>query len=463
MSSTTRIRADALFDGHRVVQDPLIEIRGERIVGVTCGAQRRDRSRPAVDYEARFAMPGLVDSHVHTSGYRGGLPAGNPHSAAKDFVRLCLLNGVTTLRDVGNSMDTIHYLKRWLEDGAGPRLYASGPLLDGAVPTWSFTRSVTTPEAAELAIRRLKLEAVDFVKIYQSMTPAVFGHLIKRAHAASLKVAFHSGEVSAYAGAAHGVDSLEHAINLVDCDHQQQPSRVPHGANAAIRHLLSWANVVPADVARRMGEVMESTGTMLCPTLLVSRRWSFFKDLLATPSLKWASLTMPYHKYLLRMRSRVGYQIGKKILAAHLPVVDLDRKTDLVVRDGYRRVCDTVALLHQRGVGILTGTDSPNPSLAPGFSLHDEIKELHRMCGISVVDCLRSATSVPARFLDHPVGVIEPGAYADLVLLSGDPRHDIEQISNITHVICRGRSVDLEKLTKRLQASLEHSLRGGMA
>ena len=462
MSRTTRIRAEVLFDGHSVVQDALVEIRGEHVVKVTCGAQRRDRSRPEFDYEARFAMPGLVDSHVHTSGYRGGLPAGNPHSAAKDFVRLCLLNGITTLRDVGNSLDTIHYLKKWLDDGAGPRLYASGPLLDGAVPTWSFTRSVTTPEAAEMAIRRLQLEAVDFVKIYQSITPAVFSHLVKQAHAASLKVAFHSGEVSAHTGAAHGVDSLEHAINLVDFDHQQQHSMVPQGANAAIRHLLSWAHVVPADVARSMGEVMESTGTMLCPTLLVSRRWSFFKDLLATPSLKWASLTMPYHKYLLRMRSRLGYQLGKKILTAHLPIVVLDKKTELMVRQGYRKVCETVALLHQRGISILTGTDSPNPSLAPGFSLHDEIKELHQMCGISPLHCLQSATSVPARFLDQPVGIIEPGSYADLVLLNDDPTINIDQISSITHVICRGQAVDLEKLKKRLQTSLGHALRGGM-
>ena len=406
-------------------------------------------------------MPGLVDSHVHTNGYRGGLPAGNPHSVAKDFVRLCLLNGITTLRDVGNSLDTIHYLKAWLRDGAGPRLYSSGPLLDGPVPTWSFTRSVTTRTAADLAIQRLKLEDVDFVKIYQSIPAAVFGHLVNLAHAASLKVAFHSGGVSAHVGAAHGVDSIEHAINLLEPEREKQHPAVPDGSNASIRHMLGWAQIVPEEVARRMGEIMESTGTMLCPTLLVTRRWSFFKDLLATPSLEWASLTMPYHKYLLRMRSKIGYQIGKKILAAHLPIVDLDKKTDMMVRKGYQQMCETVALLHQRGITIITGTDSPNPSLAPGFSLHDEIKELHHMCGISPLDCLRSVTSTPARFLEQPVGVIEPGAYADIVFLRDDPTKDIEHISSIDHVFCRGKPVDLLRLRNRLMASLKHALSGG--
>lgn len=460
MRGSTRIRTDTLFDGHDVAKNQVVEIQGDRIVGLTSERECNRQNRHEYDHDVRFAMPGLIDSHVHTSGYRGGIPAGNPHSAAKDFVRMCLLNGVTALRDVGNSLDTIHYLKTWLRDHSGPRLYASGPLLDGAVPTWSFTRSVTTRAAAELAIQRLKLEDVDFIKIYQSITPGVFSYLVEQAHAASLKVAFHSGEVSAHAGAVHGVDSIEHAINLVKPDHEQHDLVVPQAANAAIRHLLTWAHVDPGDVARRMGNTMKSADTMLCPTLLVARRWSLFKDLLATPSLEWAALTMPYHKYLLRMKSKIGYQIGKKYMAAHLPMVDLDKKTDTAVRQGYRRMCETVRLLHQQGVRIITGTDSPNPSLAPGFSLHDEIKELHRMCAISEIDCLRSATSVAAFFLDQPVGVIAPGAYADIVLLNGDPTSDIEQISSISHVICRGHNVDLKKLMSRLRVSLEHALRG---
>lgn len=462
MRASTRIRTDTLFDGHDVTQNQVIEIRGDRIVGLTSDRERNRQSRHEYDYEVRFAMPGLIDSHVHISGYRGGIPAGNPHSAAKDFVRMCLLNGVTSLRDVGNSLDTIHFLKTWLRDHSGPRLYASGPLLDGAVPTWSFTRSVTTRAAAELAIQRLKLEDVDFIKIYQSITPDVFSYLVEQAHAASLKVAFHSGEVSAHAATVHGVDSIEHAINLVKPNHEQHDLVVPQAANAATRHLLIWAHVDPDDVARRMGNSMKSADTMLCPTLLVSRRWSLFKDLLATQSLEWAALTMPYHKYLLRMKSKIGYQIGKKYMAAHLPMADLDKTTVTAVRRGYQKMCETVRLLHQQGVRIITGTDSPNPSLAPGFSLHDEIKELHRMCAISAIDCLRSVTSVAACFLDQPVGVIAPGAYADVVLLTGDPTSDIENISSISNVICRGREVDIEKLMSRLRVSLEHALRGGV-
>lgn len=463
MTGTTRIRADVLFDGHTVMRNQVVEIHSDRIVGLAGEADGNAGPRNEFDYETRFVMPGLIDSHVHASGYRSGLPAGNPHSAAKDFVRMCLLNGITTVRDVGNSLDTIHYLKAWLEDRSGPRIYASGPLLDGPVQTWSFTRSVTTRTAAELAIRRLKLEDVDFIKIYQSITPEVFGDLVTRAHAESLKVAFHSGTVSAHEGAVHGVDSVEHAINLLDPRRDQQPTTIAPGSNAPVNQLLVWAQVVPEDVACSMGQVMNSNGTMLCPTLLVSRRWSLFRDLLATPTLEWASLTMPYHKYLLRMRSKIGYQIGKKIMAPHLPIVDLDKSKELQVRQGYRRMCETVGLLHQQGIRMITGTDSPNPSLAPGFSLHDEIMELHQMCGVSALDCLRSVTSGPARFLDQPVGVIEPGAYADLLLLNGDPISDLEQISSITEVICRGKPVDLGKLRSRLEASLEHVQKGGLA
>ena len=456
MTETTRIRAAVLFDGNTIMRNQVVETHGDRIVGLK---DCRGAGTNEYDHEAHFMMPGMIDSHVHASGYRSGLPAGNPHSAAKDFVRMCLLNGITTIRDVGNSLDTIHYLKAWLEEHSGPRIYASGPLLDGQVQTWSFTRSVTSPTAAALAIRRLKLEDVDFIKIYQSITPQVFRDLVARAHAESLKVAFHSGAVSAYEGAVHGVDSVEHAINLLE----QEYCTNADGANAPVNQLMAWANVIPEDVAHRMGEVMDSTGTMLCPTLLVSRRWSLFKDLLATPTLKWASLTMPYHKYLLKMRTTIGYHIGKKIMATQMPVVDLDKATELQVRKGYRHMCETVRLLHQQGIRIITGTDSPNPSLAPGFSLHDEILELHQMCRISALDCLRSVTSTPAQFLDQPVGVVEPGAYADLLLLSGDPTNSLGHTSSISQVICRGQPVDLAKLRRRLETSLEQIRKGVLA
>lgn len=75
---------------------------------------------------------------------------------------------------------------------------------------------------------------------------------------------------------------------------------------------------------------------------------------------------------------------------------------------------------------ILVGTDASVPApalggLAHGASLHHELQLLVR-AGMSPVEVLRAATSVPAkRFALSDRGCIEVGKRADLVLVDGDP------------------------------------------
>lgn len=93
------------------------------------------------------------------------------------------------------------------------------------------------------------------------------------------------------------------------------------------------------------------------------------------------------------------------------------------------------------GAGILAGSDATDwePYLYAGSSLHEELVLLVD-AGLTPLQALRSATSDPARFLGRKdLGVIEPGALADLVLLAADPLADIRNISAIDAVIFDGR------------------------
>ena len=89
------------------------------------------------------------------------------------------------------------------------------------------------------------------------------------------------------------------------------------------------------------------------------------------------------------------------------------------------------------GVKIAFGTD------AGGFSWDEPIaQEFPRMVefGMSPMDAIRSATSRAADLLDMngDLGTIAPGAYADVIAVSGDPLRDISVLKNVTFVMKDG-------------------------
>jgi imidazolonepropionase-like amidohydrolase len=100
-----------------------------------------------------------------------------------------------------------------------------------------------------------------------------------------------------------------------------------------------------------------------------------------------------------------------------------------------------VAALVAAGVPILAGTDAGNPGTAHGASLHREL-ELLVSAGMTPVQALRAATSVPARvFSLRDRGRIAPGFRADLVLVAGEPDRDILATRRIVGVWRNGAAV----------------------
>ena len=99
-----------------------------------------------------------------------------------------------------------------------------------------------------------------------------------------------------------------------------------------------------------------------------------------------------------------------------------------------------VNLMHESGVPIGAGTDTPIGFAAPGYSLHSELEMLVR-AGLSPMEALRAATVRPAEFfgLEGEMGTIEPGRLADLVLLSGNPLDDITLTRSVQAVVTKGQ------------------------
>ncbi|RKL38703.1 hypothetical protein BFJ70_g6338 [Fusarium oxysporum] len=111
--------------------------------------------------------------------------------------------------------------------------------------------------------------------------------------------------------------------------------------------------------------------------------------------------------------------------------------------ESYGHCKESVMRLYSAGVPVLVGTDSNEEEDSPfqirhGEALHHEL-ELLVEAGMSTVDALRAATSLPAKsFGLSDRGVIEPGKRADLVLLRDDPIKDIRATRSIQRVWCGG-------------------------
>lgn len=112
-------------------------------------------------------------------------------------------------------------------------------------------------------------------------------------------------------------------------------------------------------------------------------------------------------------------------------------------RPGYHHARTSVQRLQAAGVPILVGTDANNspgsPASVPhGSSIHREIALLSD-AGIGAAEIIRAATSGAAVVFGlHDRGTIAVGKRADLLLVDGDPLHDLAALSTPVAVWCAG-------------------------
>lgn len=100
-----------------------------------------------------------------------------------------------------------------------------------------------------------------------------------------------------------------------------------------------------------------------------------------------------------------------------------------------------VKRLYDMKVPILAGTDPPNGQINYGTDLYKELKLLQG-AGIPIVDVLRSATSLPAiHFNLEKKGFLKKGYRADMILVTGNPTKNLQDIWNTKTVYKLGKEV----------------------
>lgn len=456
------IECERFFDGESLHGRTRVTVEGERITAVASSAEGAAASgtTDAEQLRCKFLMPGLIDSHLHIAGYVEGSPAGVPFQPMKNFMRLLVLNGITTVRDTGNSIETILYMREWGERFIGPRVFSSGPLLDVPPMVWPFSRIVRDPESARRQVEMLHLEGMDFIKSYRNVPAEVLVAIVETARSFGMDVAADVRALPAIDAARCGVRSLEHAMNLLD---ESLFPEIPSIAEAkdgdfsgADGRARFWSHVdLEAPIVDELIAVLKEHGTFVCPTLLVTHRWCSLDDMVQEPYLDYMVGVMPYHSYFKRMQGTFGKMIGRHYLDKYMPMPSPSRKEKDVIDRGLANIREITKRLHEAGVRIVVGTDSPNPSIVPGFSLHQEMSLLVAS-GLPAEAVLTYATSAAADLLrKDELGRIKPGALADLLLLDGDPTEDITHTMQVQDLIKGGVKVDRSKVLEKFKATLE--------
>jgi imidazolonepropionase-like amidohydrolase len=109
---------------------------------------------------------------------------------------------------------------------------------------------------------------------------------------------------------------------------------------------------------------------------------------------------------------------------------------------GFAKPLQFIGMCYRAGVRIVAGTDGAGlGTILPGFGLRHELLLLST-AGLPPIAVLRAATITAAETLGHEkeLGSIEPGKFADIVLLTADPLADIANATKI-HVVMKGGKV----------------------
>ncbi len=413
------IRAGTLIDGTSASprRDQMITIRGNSITEITAaGSAGAPPNLPPgatfIDLSQATVLPGLIDAHTHIflqgedpalGGYDIQLlkyPLAFRAARATVSAKRALDQGFTTLRDVeteGAGYGDVG-IKMAIDGGyiPGPRLFVStraisttgGYNLEGYAPEIEIPKGaqlIDGPIEARKAAREQLDHGADWIKVYMTHRSWV-GKNGELISQPTLTVE----ELKAIVDETHGWGKKV-ACHAYSGEGLQ---RALDGGCDSIEHGLQLTDAHIAQMLRQ--------GTWLCATLS-----PYYSD--------WAPADTPDGQRDRRRASDHEVSFRKAVKA---------------------------------GVKIAFGTDMGGIPWTESIA-----QEFPRMVefGMTPMQAIQSATSRAAELLDMKgaLGVIAPGAYADVVAVSGDPLSNVKVLENIGFVMKDGKVFKNELEPKR--------------
>ena len=95
--------------------------------------------------------------------------------------------------------------------------------------------------------------------------------------------------------------------------------------------------------------------------------------------------------------------------------------------------------LHEYGIIIVAGTDAQEGQMDFGSNYYLEL-DLYRKAGLSNVEILKAATGNAAEAFNLPIGELQIGSKANMILLEDNPLIDIENLKKVEQVWKNGKT-----------------------
>jgi imidazolonepropionase-like amidohydrolase len=426
-----------------LLSDQNVLIQGRHILQVSPGPLIEfidtNNNNRIVDGKGKYLIPALWDMHVHLTRLA-------PHMAYPAL----LVHGITNVRDMRGAFNETDpfagvqsRLQKWntavtAYQLAGPRIHGfTSFAVEGPHPMFKNSPrffNCSTPEEARELVTYFARNKISLIKTYNNIPREAFFALMREAKAAKITVAGHKPvRVSTAEASDAGMKSLEHARFFLWDSYQgaedllrlSDPGKAD---NTALRmKILEGHDTLKLN---QLFETFRRNGTWYCPTHLTRKADAFAED------------------SAFRLRYKDMNPILRFLAFEDLDATVQEDSTALgrqIYKDFYYKGLEVSQKAYKHGVKLLAGSDVPE---LPGSSLHDELHELSQ-AGIPNFEVLRAATCYPAQYyhLEGVYGSVTPGKVADLVLLSGNPIHDIRNTRKIEGVFFEGLYLDRSKIS----------------
>jgi imidazolonepropionase-like amidohydrolase len=423
----------------KVTENAVITIQGDHIsaVGQASATDIPKKGDRVIDARGKFILPGYIDTHVHF--FQSGDIYTRPDAVDLTSIRSYkdehawiernkldtlaryIRCGITSVVDVGGPMWNFGVRKFANSTEKAPRVAAAGPLISSVSREQLVLNGdppivkIETPEQGVQLVQKLAKEKPDYVKIWyivnaenpvEKFRPVVHA-VVAESHRLKLRVAVHATELeAARASVEEGADLLVHSVTDKPVD------------DAFVK-------------------LLKERGTILTPTLVVFERYgrTFANKLNLTPEEKaWGNPEVIASLDVTKIPADKLPERIKTAMANPDAVLDRIQKT-------YDIALKNLKTLQDAGITIAAGTDAGNIGTIHGPALFREF-QLMKEAGLTPMQILQCTTANAAKTFGGEtgakIGAIEPGKFADLVILKSNPLEDIAHTSDIEAVMKNG-------------------------